>query len=54
MLAVGYLVCAELGNLLSVQRAFSTFWPPAGLFFAMLLISERKDWPALWASRTMP
>jgi putative nucleotidyltransferase with HDIG domain len=47
ILAVGYVLAAEVGNLLSVQRTFSTFWPPAGLFLAMLLISERKDWPVL-------
>ena len=47
LLGIGYVVAAELGNLLSVQQTFSTFWPPAGLFMAMLLISERKDWPVL-------
>lgn len=47
ILCVGYVVLAEIGNLLSVQRTFSTFWPPAGLFFAMLLISRRRDWPVL-------
>jgi putative nucleotidyltransferase with HDIG domain len=47
VLAVGYVATAEFGNLLSVQHAFSTFWPPAGLFVAVLLISERRDWPAL-------
>lgn len=47
LLGIGYVVAAELGNLLSVQQTFSTFWPPAGLFMAMLLISERKDWLVL-------
>lgn len=46
-LFVGYMIAAELGNLLSVQHTFSTFWPPAGLFMAVLLISERRDWPLL-------
>jgi putative nucleotidyltransferase with HDIG domain len=50
LLAGGYVVAAEIGNLLSIQRAFSTFWPPAGLFVAVLLISERRDWPALIAA----
>jgi putative nucleotidyltransferase with HDIG domain len=47
LFAVSYVLAAEIGNALSVQNAFSTFWPPAGLFVAMLLITERKDWPVL-------
>lgn len=47
LLAGAYVVAAEVGNLFSVQSAFSTFWPPAGLFFAVLLISNRRDWPLL-------
>jgi putative nucleotidyltransferase with HDIG domain len=44
------VVAAEVGNLLSVQHAFSTFWPPAGVFMAVLLISPRRDWPVLIAA----
>jgi putative nucleotidyltransferase with HDIG domain len=47
LFACAYAVAAELGALLSVQRTFATFWPPAGLFVAVLLISERRDWPVL-------
>jgi putative nucleotidyltransferase with HDIG domain len=47
ILALAYIFAAEVGNLLSVQRTFSTFWPPAGLYLAMLLISDRRDWPVL-------
>jgi integral membrane sensor domain MASE1 len=50
LLAVAYLACAEIGDLLSIQSAFPTFWPAAGLFFAVLLIADRKDWPALVAA----
>lgn len=50
LLVVGYIVAAQVGDLLSVQRTFATFWPPAGLFLAVLLISERGDWPALIAA----
>jgi putative nucleotidyltransferase with HDIG domain len=46
-LFVAFLVASEMGNLLSVQRTFSTFWPPAGLFLALLLVSDRRDWPIL-------
>lgn len=40
-------LAAELGRLLSVQHLFATFWPPAGFLIAMLLISPRRDWPAI-------
>lgn len=50
LFAAAYALAAELGNLLSVQSFFATFWPPAGLFVAILLISERRDWPALIAA----
>ena len=46
-IAIGYVALAELGNLLSVQSTFATFWPPAGLLVAVLLISDRREWPAL-------
>ena len=39
ILVVGYVAAAQLGNLLSIQRTFATFWPPAGMFLAVLLIS---------------
>lgn len=47
VLFAGLLIAAEIGNLFSVQHVFATFWPPAGLLVAMLLISDRRDWPAL-------
>jgi len=47
LLFVSLVMAAEAGNLLSVQMTFSTFWPPAGLFLAILLISDRMDWPVL-------
>ena len=47
LLFVSLVLAAEVGNLLSVQKTFATFWPPAGLFLAILLISDRKDWPVL-------
>ena len=46
---VSLMLAAGAGNLLSVQMTFATFWPPAGLFLAVLLISDRKDWPVLIA-----
>lgn len=50
LLAVGYALAAEVGNALSVQHVFSTFWPAAGVFVAFLLLSEYREWPALIAA----
>lgn len=47
--AVSYVLMAEFGNLLSIQNALATFWPPAGLFVAVLLISKPREWPVLLA-----
>ena len=43
-----YFVCAELSNRLSLQsNPFETFWLPAGLYLAVLLLNERRNWPWL-------
>jgi PAS domain S-box-containing protein len=49
VLFVAYLLAAEVGNALSIQSAYATFWPPAGLVLAALLLSEYRDWPVLLA-----
>jgi len=42
-----YFAGAELGNVLSFQPSnVATFWPPAGLFVAVLLLSDLRAWPA--------
>lgn len=46
VLAVGYMLAAMLGDMLSAPHsAFVTFWPPAGLALAALLSTRRRDWP---------
>ncbi|MDO8914971.1 MAG: MASE1 domain-containing protein [Coriobacteriia bacterium] len=50
LLFLGYVVAAELGNRLSVQQTFSTFWPPAGLVLGVLLLTRPRDWPILIAA----
>lgn len=52
-LAVGYMLAAEVGNALSAQHVFSTFWPPSGLFLAVLLISQPQEWPLLIAGAVL-
>ena len=43
-----YFFCAEAGSYLSAQGGTSvSFWLPAGLFLAVLLLSRIRDWPWL-------
>jgi PAS domain S-box-containing protein len=47
LVAATYLAAAELGNALSVQQEFSTFWPPAGVLFVLLVFADIREWPVL-------
>ncbi|PKQ16438.1 MAG: hypothetical protein CVT67_04720 [Actinobacteria bacterium HGW-Actinobacteria-7] len=47
VVAVAYLVAAELGNALSVQQQFSTFWPAAGVLLVLLALARPREWPLL-------
>jgi PAS domain S-box-containing protein len=43
-----YFFCAEAGSYLSAQGGTSvSFWLPAGLFLAVLLLCRTRDWPWL-------
>lgn len=44
------VLSAQVGNVLSVHRTFSTMWLPAGVYVAVLLIEERRDWPTFIAT----
>jgi two-component system sensor histidine kinase UhpB len=47
LFAVAYFCCAEAGSYLSARGStYVSFWLPAGLYVAALLLSERRDW--LW------
>lgn len=48
--AVAFLAAAELGNALSVQRQFSTFWPPSGVLLVLLIFAKPREWPVLLAA----
>ena len=51
LFAAAYFACAEVGNLLSVRDGVDvSFWLPAGLFVAALLLAERPDWPWFMAA----
>src|SRR2546426_12188256 len=45
LFSVAYLVCAEAGSFLSVRsNLYVSFWLPAGLYVAVLLLNERRAW----------
>lgn len=44
--AFAYFLCATISRTLTTTLNFEAgFWLPSGLFLAVLLISEREDWP---------
>ena len=48
LFSVAYFFCAEAGTYLSARDGiFLTFWLPAGLFPAVLLLNRTRDWPWL-------
>ncbi|MFO0967524.1 MAG: MASE1 domain-containing protein [Gemmataceae bacterium] len=47
---LAYFAGAEIGYLLSHDGQEPIFWPPAGLFLASLVLSERRAWPAMLAA----
>jgi PAS domain S-box-containing protein len=48
LFGIAYFVCAHLGGFLSVQNSsYVSFWLPAGLYVAVLLLHETRQWPGL-------
>jgi integral membrane sensor domain MASE1 len=50
VLALAYFAGAELGHVLSLQtldQSFATFWPPAGLLLASLVLTPGRLWPLM-------
>lgn len=48
---LAYFLGAELGHLLSFgEPTFAIFWPPYGIFVAVLLLTERKQWGGVIAA----
>jgi|GEM_PF-1997686 len=45
-----FLCAAELGKLLSFPNHVATFWPPAGIYLAALVMTPRRYWPSLAAA----
>jgi PAS domain S-box-containing protein len=49
--ALAYFIGAELGHLLSFgEPTFAIFWPAYGIFIAVLLLTDRRDWPGVIAA----
>ena len=47
--AVAYFVSARLGYTLAIPHGLVTLWPPSGVMLGLLLLSNKRDWPALLA-----
>jgi PAS domain S-box-containing protein len=48
LFSVAYFICAVAGSYLSARGAtYVSFWMPAGLSIAVLLLSRTRDWPWL-------
>jgi len=46
LFSVAFYACAEFGRLLSVpEHSYVSFWLPAGLFVAVLLLNPTRLWP---------
>ena len=44
LFGLGYFLCAEVGRFLSpAGGTYVSFWLPAGLYVAVLLLNERRD-----------
>src|SRR4051812_36567515 len=46
LFAVAYFAAAELGQALSFTGNFASFWPPSGVYLAVLLVANIRRWPA--------
>ena len=54
LFAAAYFAGALLGSRLSLSPGnFANFWPPSGIFVAVLLVSQRRRWPVLVAAAVM-
>jgi PAS domain S-box-containing protein len=48
LFSVAYFICAVVGSYLSVRESpYVSFWLPAGLSVAVLLLNPTRDWPWL-------
>ena len=47
--ALAYFGSARLGYAFAIPGGVVTLWPPAGVMLALLILSDRRDWPALVA-----
>lgn len=50
VIGLGYFAGAELGHALSLKipdQLFATFWPPAGLLLAVLVLTRYSMWPVI-------
>src|SRR5262245_48399590 len=53
LFGLAYFFLAELGQLLSFPGYFASFWPPSGLYVAVLISAHYRRWPALMAAAVL-
>ncbi|MEO8453507.1 MAG: MASE1 domain-containing protein, partial [Gemmatimonadota bacterium] len=49
LVAVAYFAAAQVGYAFAIPQGTVTLWPPAGVMLGILLLGERRDWPAIVA-----
>ena len=47
--ALAYFASARLGAAIALPHNIAAIWPPSGVMLALLVLSDRRDWPALVA-----
>ena len=46
---LAYFASAQLGAAFALPNNIAAIWPPSGVMLALLVLSDRRDWPALVA-----
>ena len=47
LVGIAYYASERLGYLFAISNRVVTLWPPSGLMLGILLVSRRRDWPAI-------
>ena len=46
---LAYFASAQLGAAIALPHNIAAIWPPSGVMLAILVLSDRRDWPAIVA-----
>lgn len=47
--ALAYFASARIGYALAIPQGIAVIWPPSGIMLALLVMSDRDEWPTLLA-----